>query len=151
MEKTFANATLLSATVLAAFMIMIPINHLSAQNEVKIDEKVKVRKGTIEDIAKDMSSFTVNVDGASISVRTNASTTISLGNGDETDLSSLKDGANIYVFGDYDSQTKDITATKIVIRNKRITERTSLSRAEMKANQSLKLTSPLEVFGLTAR
>jgi hypothetical protein len=156
MGKTFAHATLLSATVMAAFMIMIPINHLSAQNEVKIDEKLKVRKATIENLSKDGSGFTASLEeGVDIPVVLNASTTFFLGNGDQADISALKEGTAIYIFGEYDSSVKDISATKVVIRNKRITERTSLSRAQKEAENKTPIAStlqnPLEVLGLSAR
>jgi hypothetical protein len=157
MGKTFAHATLLSATVMAAFMIMIPINHLSAQNEVKIDEKLKVRKATIENLPKDGSGFMASLEqGIDIPVVLNASTTVFLGNGDQADLSFLKEGIDVYVFGEYDPSAKDIPATKVVIRNKRITERTTLSRAQQEAEDNKSklagsLQNPLEVFGLSAR
>jgi len=77
MGKTFAHATLISATVLTAFMIMGPIAHLSAQNEVKIDEKLKVRKATIEKFSHDGSGFTATLDeGVTVPIVMDASTTI---------------------------------------------------------------------------
>jgi hypothetical protein len=148
MQRTFANAALLSATVLSAFMIMIPINHLSAQNEIKIDEKAKVRKVTVEDFNKENGTFSANIDGLAIPVVMDASTTVFLGNGDETATDSLRDGANVYVFGNYDPESKSIAATKVVIRNKRITERTSLSRAQLEAESS---SGTLGALGLSTR
>jgi hypothetical protein len=147
MQRTFANATLLSATVLAVFMIMIPIHHLSAENEIKIDEKAKVRKVTIQHL-DGSTSFVADVDGLAVPVAIDASTTVYLGNGDEAEIGSLRNGLNVYVFGPYDPDTKSIAATKIVIRNKRITERTSLSRAQLEAGASV---SPLGALGLSAR
>jgi hypothetical protein len=126
MEKTFTNAILLSATVLTAFMVIAPPLHLSAQNEVVIDEQIKVRKVSVESIDPKTHSLIVKLEGlddVSVPVRTNASTTVYIGNGDETALLALQPGVNIYVFGEYNNVTKDIEASKIVIRNKRITAR----------------------------
>jgi hypothetical protein len=151
MEKTFVNATIFSATVITAFMIMIPINHLSAQNDVQIDESIKMRKALVSDIDWDTSTLTVDIEGFSVPVYTNASTTFFLSNGDPTLIPSFKPGQNIYVFGKYNPETRSIAAEKMVIRNKRITERTALSRAEMNSSAKESLRSPLDILGLTAR
>ncbi len=82
MEKTFAKATLFSATVLVVFMVMVPINHLSAQSEVKIDEKAKLRKVTVDDMHLDTNTLIVDIDGAKVTVVLDASTTVFLGNGE---------------------------------------------------------------------
>lgn len=133
MEKTFANATLLSASVLAAFMLLIPINHLSAESEVKIDENAKFRSATIEHLDLSRSDFSIQIQGITIPVLIDASTTVYLGNGEQASLSSLKNGADVYVFGDYNTESRDILATKVILRNKPITSRTSPSRAQLAA------------------
>lgn len=133
MEKNFTNAILLSATVLVAFMIVYPPMHLSAQNANTIDASVKVRKVTVESVNYAKNSMVVFMDGdedQTIEVTTNASTTFFFGNGDEADLPVIRPGMNVYLFGTYDSKDEEIRAEKIVIRNKRVTERTSPSRAE---------------------
>jgi hypothetical protein len=135
MEKTFANATLLSATILATFMIMVPISHLSAQDDVKIDENAKMRKAHIEDIDFTTHKLSVGIDGVSLLVIVDASTTVFLSNGEETTLPSVHTGMNVYLFGEYSSSTRSILADKIIIRNKRITERTTMSRVDMKASR----------------
>jgi hypothetical protein len=152
MEKTFANATLLSASVLAVFMVMIPINHLSAQNDVKLDEKAKVRKATIVDINLENSTLTVDIEGMKVPVVVNASTTVFLGNGDEVTLGSVKSGSNVYIFGEYDVVSYTITATKIVIRNTSPMRRTTLSRAQMKSADRIIVRNPtLDALGLSAK
>ncbi len=136
MERTFANATLLSASVLAGFMLLIPIGHLSAQNEVKIDENAKFRSAIVENLDLNRSDFAIDIQGLTIPILLDASTTVYLGNGDETSLSSLKNGESVYIFGSYNHDTRDILAEKIIIRNKRITSRTSLSRAQVASGQN---------------
>lgn len=134
MEKNFTNAILLSGTVLAAFMIIYPPIHISAQNTNAINEGLKVRKVIVESVDFKNNTLVVHPegdDGMSISVTTNASTTFFFGNGEETELPAVRPGANIYLFGTYDAEDEEIDADKIVIRNKRITERTSPSRAEL--------------------
>jgi hypothetical protein len=126
MEKTFANATLLSGTVLTVFMLMIPINHLSAQNEVNLDEHAKFHKATIEKI--DTETILVTIDQSEVPVTLNASTTITLGNGEETTLDHLQPKTNVYIFGTYSASSRSIAATKIVIRNKPVTDRSNLSQ-----------------------
>ena len=56
-----------------------------------------------------------------------ASTRLFLGNGDATDIPSLKNKQNIYIFGNYDKEGHFIHATKVVIRNKPVTDRSNLS------------------------
>lgn len=134
MEKNFTNAILLSATVLVAFMIVYPPMHLSAQNTSTIDPSVKVRKVTVESVDYSGGSLVVHLEGdddSTIDVTVNASTTFFYGNGDDADLPVLRSGMSIYLFGSYDTEDEEIDAEKIVIRNKRVTERTSPSRAEM--------------------
>lgn len=134
MEKNFTNAILLSTTVFVAFMMVYPPVHSSAQNADSVDEKVRVRKVTIESVDYMNNSLVVHAEGGDdrpIDVATNASTTFFYGNGDEADLPVLRPGMNIYLFGTYDKEDKEIEAEKIVIRNKRVTERTGPSRAEM--------------------
>jgi hypothetical protein len=151
MERTFINATIVSATIITAFMIMIPINHLSAQNDIQLDEHVKMRKATVSDVDRETNTLMVEVEDVEIPAYTNASTTFFLGDGEPTLIPSIKSGQNIYVFGKYNPETRSITAEKIVVRNKRITERTALSRAEMKAGKGESIMSPLYILGLTAR
>lgn len=134
MEKNFTNAIVLSATVFAAFMIVFPPLHISAQNTNGIDEDTRVRKVIVDSVDFKNNSLIVhpeNDDDVSITVSTNASTTFFFGNGEETELPAIRQGTSMYLFGMYDKEVDQIDADKIVIRNKRITERTSPSRAEM--------------------
>jgi hypothetical protein len=131
MKKTLVNAILATSTAFVALMIISPLNHLSAQNEVIIDANQKVHKTSIIDVNFDSSILSVNIDGATIPVVTDASTTISLGNGNQTEFTALRPGGNVYVFGSYDTNLKSIVASKIVLRNKSKTERTTFSRAEL--------------------
>ncbi|MEZ0209281.1 MAG: hypothetical protein ACAH17_03850 [Candidatus Paceibacterota bacterium] len=130
MKKTYLNAILATTTAFVALMIVAPLGHLSAQNEVVIDASQKVHKTTVANVDFDSQTLFIDVDGTSIPVNINASTTISLGNGNDTEFTAIRAGANVYVFGTYDPILKSITASKIVLRNKSKTERTSLSRAE---------------------
>lgn len=156
-EKNFTNAILLSGTILTVCMIVFPPLHLAAQNEVVIDEHIKVEKVSVESVDfKDNSLVVVfeKNDDIVLPVRTTASTTILLGNGDETQLPAIRSGMNVYLFGTYDKETGVVTADKIVIRNKRITERTSMSRAEAARNNfraapTITRTPPFEILGLT--
>lgn len=156
LEKNFTNAILLSASVFVALMVIVPPVHTLAQNDAQIDEKVRVHKATIEDVGEIQGSLSVDIGGGSVRVITNASTTVFSGTGDEISFVNLSEGANIYVFGKYDKETNTITADKLVVRNKRITERTTLSRAEMARNKirgedrDVK-TPPFEVLGLTEK
>lgn len=134
MEKTFTKAIILGATVFTAFMIVIPVGHLQAESEIKIDEKTKMHKATIESIDFKTNTITVTIDGFSIPVPTNASTTVFLGNGEEAQLPALRTGSDVYVFGAYDSESRTLLADKIVLRNKSVLGRKTLSRVEMKAN-----------------
>ncbi len=136
MEKTLAKAIILAGTVLTAFMIVIPIGHLQAESEIKIDEKVKMHKAIVESVDFKTNVITVSIDGFSIPVPTNASTTIFLGNGEETQLPTIRDGSDVYVFGTYDPESRRLLAEKIVVRNKSVLGRKTLSRVEMKANSS---------------
>ncbi len=153
MEKTFANATLLSASVLGVFMLMVPINHLSAQNEVKIDEKAKVRKAVIENIDLVSNQLTLDIGGVTIVASMDASTTVFLGNGDETDLRAVRNGADVYVFGDYHADARTISTRKIVIRSASPMRRKSLSRAEMNIQKERNVLSnpTLDTLGLSAK
>lgn len=134
MEKNFTNAILLSGTVLAAFMIIYPPIHISAQNTNTLDEDIKVRKVIVESVDFRNNTLVVHPeddDDFSIRVATNASTTFFFGNGEETELPAIRPGAGIYLFGTYDREDEEIDAEKIVVRNKRITERTGPSRSDM--------------------
>lgn len=138
MEKTFAHGALLSATVLTAYMIFSPPVLLSAQNEVTIDETVKVRKAVIQDVDYKDNVVVVELEtakGVAIPVITTGSTTITLGNGNETQLPTLRPGMAIYVFGVYTKETGTIEGEKIVIRNRPVTERTTMSRAEIEKSK----------------
>ena len=123
-------------TLVAGFMIVTPLGHLSAQNEVIINEKIKVHKVVVENVDFKTNTFVVSFEGKTISVTTNASTTVFLGTGIETELPTIREGSNLYLFGLYDKETNTIAAEKMVIRNKRITERSTLSRAEQKAQRA---------------
>ncbi len=123
-------------TLVAGFMIFTPLGHLSAQNEVTIDENIKVHKVTVESADFKTNTFVVSFEGKTILVTTNASTTVFLGNGNETELPALREGANLYLFGSYDKETNTVAAEKMVVRNKRITERSTLSRVEQKAQRT---------------
>lgn len=131
MEKTFTKAILLSATVFTAFMIVVPIGHLSAQNEIKIDEGVKFHKATVSNVDFTTNTIIIVLDGASVPVVTNASTTVFFPNGDETALPSVQNGSEIYVFGNYNAETRVINADKIVLRNRSVLRRKTLSRVEL--------------------
>jgi hypothetical protein len=142
MEKTFTKAILLSATVFTAFMIVVPISHLSAQNELNIDEKVKFHKAVVTNVNFNANTLLVTIDDASVPVITNASTTVFLPNGDETKMSSVRDGSDVYVFGYFNQETKVITADKIVLRNKSALGRKTLSKAELRSGSNLKSMLP---------
>lgn len=129
MEKTFTKAILLSASVFTAFMIVVPIGHLSAQNELKIDDTVKFHKAIVSRVDTASNFLTVTIDGAPVSVITNASTTISLPNGDDAELSSVRNGSDVYIFGYFNAETQVINADKIVVRNKSVLGRKTASRA----------------------
>ena len=141
MKKTFINAILITSTAFVALMIATPLSHLSAQNEVVIDAKQKVHKTSITAVNVDSQTFSIEVDGATIPVRTDASTTVSLADGNNTEFNALRAGANVYVFGTYDPASKAILAEKVVLRNKSKTERTTLSRAELEQRASLPVAS----------
>jgi hypothetical protein len=155
MKKTYANIILLSTTVFVAFMVAsIPLNHLSAQNEIKIDSKLKVHKTSVVSVNTLSGVVVVSIDGVNVPVLTDASTTVSLGDGRQTELTALTPGTNLYVFGEYDPLTKNIQSEKIVIRNKSSMSRTSLSRAQLEdlAGQG-KVTdnNPADALGLTVK
>lgn len=151
MEKIFGNAVLLSATVIVACLVIFPPLHLWAQNDIKIDEKVKVHKAVVVDTNEQNHSLTVKIDESEVPVIMQASTTIFLGNGEEATFDNVQPGTNLYVFGSYDSEARNIAAEKLVIRNKRITERTSLSRAEQeRVNSSFTLPS-FDTLGLSTK
>lgn len=138
MEKTFAHATLFSATVITAYMLFSPPAHLSAQNDVRIDENIRVRKAVVQDVDFKDNVVVIELEdakGLGIPVLIGSTTTVTLGNGNETQLPALREGMPIYVFGNYDPESRTIAAEKIVIRNKRITERTTLSRAEIERSK----------------
>ena len=122
-------------TLVAGFMIFTPLGHLSAQNEVTVDEKIKVHKVTVESADFKTNTFVVSFEGKTIAVTTSASTTVFLGTGIETELPAIREGVNLYLFGTYNKETNTIAAEKMVVRNKRITERTTLSRVEQKAQE----------------
>ncbi len=122
-------------TLVAGFMIFTPLGHLSAQNEIIINEKIKVHKVTVESADFKTNTFVVSFEGKTISVTTSASTTVFLGTGTETELPVIREGSNLYLFGSYTKETNTIAAEKIVVRNKRITERSTLSRVEQKAQR----------------
>jgi hypothetical protein len=136
-------------------MIIYPPLRLSAQDEIKIDESVRMHKGVIEKAGIGESDLLLSLDGEeSVSVTLTASTTIFLGNGEEGGQSALNPGTHVYVFGYYDSEQRAIEAEKIVIRNRRITERTAPSRAEldkMNQRQMLSKINPLELLGSISR
>lgn len=150
MEKTFTNAVLLSTTVALAFLVVFPPLHLWAENDVPIDESVKVHRATIDE-SSEAGIMSVLIENISDPVRVlvSASTTVYFGNGDEAAFDILQPGTNVYVFGRYDKDRRGIAAEKIVIRNKRITERTNPSRAEQTRQSRTIPLSALETLGLT--
>lgn len=153
MKKTYINTILATTTAFVVLVLATPLGHLSAQNEVSIDPTQKVHKTTVTDINFSSNILAIDVDGMSVQVATNASTTITLGNGNETEFTALRAGANVYVFGSYDPVSKMIIADKIVLRNKSKTERTSLSRAELERQSapSLVASTPASDLGLTVK
>lgn len=159
MEKTFIHATLFSATVVTAYMLLSPPISLSAQNDVVIDDSIRVRKAIIQDVDFKDNVIVVELEeakGLAVPVITNADTVVSLGNGNATQLPALRPGMPVYIFGEYNQDTRSIAGEKIVIRNKRITERTTLSRAEIEMAKRSRFeektvdvrTSTLEPLGL---
>lgn len=149
MEKTITNAVLLSASIVVVCLVVFPPLHLWAQNDIQIDEKVKMHKATIEDVDTGRGTVTVLIGESTVPVTTNASTTVFFGNGDEASLDALQSASNVYVFGSYNKETRTIEAEKVVIRNKRITERTTLSRAQQEQVKTSGTFSTFEMLGLT--
>jgi hypothetical protein len=150
MKKIYINAILATSAAFVALMVIAPLGHLSAQNEISIDAKQKVHKTTVTTINVDSKTLSIDVEGTSVPVITNASTTISLGNGNQTEFTAIRTGTNVYVFGSYDPESKTILADKIVLRNKSKTERTSLSRAELE-RQSSPTAHSEDSLGLTVK
>lgn len=151
MTKTLTNAILITSTAFVAFMIVTPLSHLSAQNQVTLDVTKKVHKANIQSLQADQQGLVIAVDSLSISVVTDASTTFSSSNGDQVDFSALRTGGVVYVFGYYDPVAKSIYAEKIVICNKSKTGRTSLSKVELEQQSSSHsfALAPADDFGLT--
>ncbi len=135
MKKTYIKLSLLSMTLVAGFMIITPLGHLSAQNKVTINENINVHKVTVESADFKTNTFVVSFEGKTISVTTSASTTVFLGTGVETEFPAIREGSSLYLFGSYNKETNTIAAEKMVLRNKRITERSTLSRVEQKAQR----------------
>lgn len=155
MERTFIQSVLFSTAILVVYAMVSPPLHLSAEEIVPtLDESTRVRKGVVAEIDAATQKLVVNFDGVFVSIITNASTTVTAPNGEDMQLSFLRDGSAIYVFGHYDAGTHSIEAEKIVMRNRPITERKSLSRVEMKKTEETKrkrTAAILEDLNLTTR
>lgn len=153
MKKTYTNAILLTSTAFVALMIATPLHHLSAQNSISIDVTTKVHRASIVELNPDSGALIANIDGTAVPVTTDASTTLSLANGNGTELSAFQAASNVYIFGYYDPIAKSIRAEKIVMRNRPKTERTSFSRAELqqRASSPLATPSPVNDLGLTVK
>ena len=152
MEKKFIQSVLFSATILIVYSTVSPPLSLSAGSSLSFDGTARVRKGIVTKVDLGAQKLVVDFDGASVFVLANASTTITSPNGTEAEFSFLRDGSSIYVFGYYDNETHSIGADKIVMRNRPITERKSLSRAEMKNVKEMEGSSAvLSELNLTAR
>jgi hypothetical protein len=158
MERIFAHGVLFSATVIAGYMLLSPPGSLSAQSDFNINESIHVRKAVLQDVDLETNVLIVELEeakGFGVPVVISSTTTVMLGNGNETYKATLQVGMPVYVFGTYNGDTRTIDAEKIVIRNKRITERTTLSRAEIARSKQARLqnkndmrTSTLEPLGL---
>lgn len=138
MEKKIIQISLFSTTILIVYALISPPLQLSAEGTHSFNEEARLRKGLITNIDDENSRFIVDFEGLSVPVILNASTTVTTPNGSETDLRSLRDGSSIYVFGNYDQESRSIAAEKIVMRNQPVLERKSLSRAEMKAMNKMR-------------
>lgn len=154
MEKIYIQSALFSTAILVVYAVMSPPLALSAESAPTLDESTRVRKGIVVNVDAATQKLVVDFDGVSVFVLTNASTTVNSSNGEETRLSFLRDGSAVYVFGRYNNDTRSIEAEKIVMRNKPVTGRKSLSRAEMKNVRETKnknTSSILENLNLTAK
>lgn len=154
MEKIFIQSVLFSTAILVVYAFVSPPAHLSAQSSPELDPSVHVRKGIVSEINVDTSKLVVSFDGVSVPVAANASTTVTSSNGEETELAFLRDGSSVYVFGHYDIAERRIQAEKIVMRNRSVLERKSLSRAEEETVNGAKrreTSSILRDVGLTTR
>jgi hypothetical protein len=85
------------------------------------DEKAK--KGTIEDIDRVTSTFTLQVGETSILVKNTATTTFYTGTGSEITFNDMEGGATVYVFGFMRSDDQAMSAIKVVVANKSKLER----------------------------
>jgi hypothetical protein len=155
MEKKFAHITLFTATFIVASMIMYPPLRLMAQDELQIDESTRMHRGTVQEVDLEEARLFVAIgEEESVPVTLTASTTILLGNGEEGNVQALGAEMNVYVFGYYSKEDRSIEAEKIVIRNRRITERTTPSRAELEKisqRQMFSRINPLELLGSIGR
>ncbi len=134
MKKFFINTAILTIPTAIAFVVFSSPATLSAQNEFSLDSNVTFRKATIVQVDFKQNIVVVELDDAKgfvIPVSMTATTTITLPNGDETLLPSLRAGASVYLFGSYDDTSLSFHAEKIVIRNRPITERSGLSRSQL--------------------
>jgi hypothetical protein len=151
MTKIFTNAILITSTAFVAFMIVTPLGHLSAENQTAIDVTKKVHKAIIQGVESNSQSLAIEIDGAFSIVNTNASTTILSSDGDPIDITALRSGSSIYVFGYYDPVAKSIYAEKVVVCNKSKTGRTSLSKAELRKQSQRAAFAPADDLGLTVK
>lgn len=136
MEKIFIQSALFSTTILVVYALVSPPTLLSAGAEPAFDETARARKGIIAKIDPVSQKIVVDFDGISIPIVTNASTTVNAPNGTQTELSFLRDGSGVYVFGNFDKESGSILAEKIVMRNRSSMTRKEPSRAESQEESS---------------
>jgi hypothetical protein len=151
MEKILLQSAFFFTASLVVYTMVSPPISLSAGGRPAFDESARVRKGTVVEIDAEMERMTVAFDGFSVSVVVNASTTFHSPNGADAELSFLRDGTAVYVFGPYDKDAHAIEAEKVVMRNAPVTGRKSQSRAEARTVRNEANSSILEDLGLTAR
>lgn len=128
------NTFMLSLSFIIFVMLVSPVTHSSAQNDIQLKKDIKTQRATISTIDSTTNTITVTIDGTIVTVLITASTTVFLGDGSQVELSSLRTNGDVYLFGTYTTETRIITATTIIIRNKSITARVGMSRAERNAN-----------------
>ncbi len=129
-QKTKKYGIMAAGMLVAAVFIISPFDHLSAEAPIKIDEKAKVHKVIVADINREEGTILAQIEEATIIAYLSASTTVFLGNGEETNLGEISGGEGVYLFGLYSTSTQTLSVDKIVIRNKSPFSRKSLSRSE---------------------
>ncbi len=154
MEKIFIHSALFSTAILVVYALVSPPQSLSAESLVQLDPEAKVRKGTITEINQNTNIFDVRFEDVSVPVYVNASTTFHSPDGEEGEVTLLRDGSAVYVFGEYDTVARNIQAEKIVLRKRSPMERKTLSRVEMSNMRKLEQSnteSILEELSLTSK